>query len=128
MHRFHTLVSCSCLLALSSINNARGQGEIVFNNGVPGIVDAPVFDTDCQTRLGRSFLAQVYGGLAADTLQPLGPVTSFRTSAAGAGYIEPVSVTVPGAGESQLVYAQTSSLGWANGPVSKFSKRLFEWR
>jgi hypothetical protein len=84
-----------------------GQGQIGFVNRsqVAGI-DAPVFDVDCVTRLeGAAYLAQVYAGLAPDSLRPVGIVQPFRTGTA-AGYIPGIVITVPGALGGTVVYAQ----------------------
>ena len=83
-----------------------GQGQIGFVNRsqVAGI-DAPVFDVDCVTRLaGAAYLAQVYAGLAPDSLRPVGIIQPFRTGTA-AGYIHTYAITVE-AQHGTVVYAQ----------------------
>jgi len=67
---------------------AAGGGTINFNNRVlVAGIDAPVFDVDGVTRLeGSAFLAQLYWGLADETLVPVGAAVPFRTGA-GAGYV-----------------------------------------
>lgn len=68
-------------------------------------IDAPVFDTDCTTRLaGAAYLAQVYVGLAPGDLSPIGWVLPFRTGDA-AGYITMTVLTVTGS-SGTLVYSQ----------------------
>lgn len=72
------------------------QGQIAFGNRVPSAgIDAPVFDTDCRTRLeGPSFLAQLYFGREPDSLAAVNDPRPFHTGAA-AGYFLTVSVTIP---------------------------------
>jgi hypothetical protein len=72
------------------------QGQIAFGNRVtPAGIDAPVFDTDCRTRLaGPSFLAQLYFGREPYSLAPVGDPVPFRTGAA-AGYFTVVAVSIP---------------------------------
>jgi hypothetical protein len=95
-------------------------GYILYNNFVPGLIDAPVFDTDCQTRLaGTAYSAQVYVGFTPTSLEPLGPITWFRTGSA-AGYIVPVSFTVPGAADLQTVYTQLRV--WQAAAVKTFEE------
>ena len=97
---------------------AWSQGYIAFGNfNLPAGIDAPVFDTDCQTRLeGTAFLAQDYVGFTADSLSPLGPVVTFRTGEA-AGYIVPYAIEVPGSGQKDVVYTQMRSWEARGGPT-----------
>jgi hypothetical protein len=83
------------------------QGQIsVINRSPLGTIDAPVFDTDCQTRLeGPLFVAQAYVGFTADSLRPVGPVINFRTGER-AGYITPTLVTIPDAPHGTRIYFQ----------------------
>jgi hypothetical protein len=94
------------LVVIGYCFEAIAQGEIFFVNfRSDRVIDAPVFDTDCQTRLeGDAYFAQAYLSLTGDNLQPIGPVTSFRTGAA-AGYIQGVGFVVPGV-VNRKVYAQ----------------------
>ena len=82
-------------------------GQIsVINRSPLGTIDAPVFDTDCQTRLeGPFFVAQAYVGFTADSLRPVGPVINFRTGER-AGYITPTLVTIPDAWHGRRIYFQ----------------------
>jgi hypothetical protein len=95
------------LLICAGSVQAWAQGQITFGNRlrVAGI-DAPVFDSDCTTRLaGAAYLAQVYAGRAPDSLSPVGWVMPFRTGAQ-AGYITAVVITIPGTFQDDLVYTQ----------------------
>ncbi len=75
---------------------AWSQGTIQLGNYHPGEVDAPVFDSDCTTRLaGTGYLAQWYLGLAPDSLAPVGAVLSFGTGER-AGYIRSQYLEIPG--------------------------------
>jgi hypothetical protein len=72
---------------------AYGQGQVNFNNRVVGIVDAKVLLPD-GTGAGAGFKAQLYGGPVGGALQPLMPVTDFRTGNA-VGYVNGVTAIVP---------------------------------
>jgi hypothetical protein len=94
------------LLICAGSMQAWAQGQISFGNrfSIAGI-DAPVFDTDCATRLaGAAYLAQVYAGRTPDSLSPVGWVMPFRTGER-AGYIYGVVITIPNA-IADLVYTQ----------------------
>lgn len=97
---------------------AHGQGEIIMRNRLAGVMDAPVFDTDCVTRLdGPAFLAQTYVELPGSSLAPMGPVIPFRTGGA-AGYIpEGVGVFIPGAQSGISVNVQLRAWEAAAGPT-----------
>lgn len=70
-------------------------GTVYFNNHVLGEVEARVLLPN-GTGAGAGWIAQLYGGPEGGRLVPLHPVTAFRTtSAATAGYVEPVEVSVP---------------------------------
>jgi len=87
------------LAALMVTVSAYGQGAVVFNNRVTGVVDARVLAPD-GTGAGAGVTAQLFGGAAgtaAGSLTALTPTTTFRTtSAAAQGYVNSVDVTVPG--------------------------------
>ncbi len=85
---------------------ALGQGQIAFGNRIPVAgIDAPVFDMDCVTRLeGAAYLAQVYAGLAPDSLRPVGIIQPFLTGRL-AGYIHVIVITVE-ALHGTVVYTQ----------------------
>src|SRR5262249_47908762 len=65
--------------------SAFAQGNFLFNN-FGGGANAPVFDTDGTTKLGNSFMADLYWGRAGTTdpnaLTPLGAPATFS----GSGY------------------------------------------
>jgi len=82
---------------------AFAQGQITFNNRVSGVVDARVTFADGQNigqGVGLGYTAQLFGGpdgTAVANLSALTPNTTFRTSSAAAqGYVNGVTVTVPG--------------------------------
>jgi hypothetical protein len=107
------------MVVLVVATSAWGQGEIAFKNHIIGLgIDAPVFDTDCETRLaGSAFLVQGYGGLTPGTLQPLGEILEFNTGI-GAGYMfGGTSGTIPGALSRTTVYAQLRSWQASAGPT-----------
>jgi hypothetical protein len=99
----------AALFTATWLSHARAwaQGAIAFDNINRPLIDAPVYDIDCRTGLeGDAYLAQVYGGLSADKLQPLEPIVGFR-SGRGAGYMAGlVTPQIPGALEGDTVYAQ----------------------
>src|SRR5689334_20643067 len=76
---------------------AYGQGQFVFNNRVPPDINAK-FQTDTGVALaGTAYTVQLLGGAAGTPVAQLSPIgtTDFRTGAA-AGYVNPLTVTVPG--------------------------------
>jgi len=78
------LIALACVAATVMVS---GQGTIDVRNkatGPNGSVDAPIFDVDGITKLGSSFLAQVYAGPAGN-IAPIGTAVPFRDGA-GAGY------------------------------------------
>ena len=75
------------LLASALALDAWGQGDLGFANHIKGLIDAPVFDTDCHTPLaGTRYLSEFYAGPTPDTLQPSGTIVPFSTGP-GAGYV-----------------------------------------
>ena len=85
------LAGIACL-ALSV--SAFAQGTVNFNNspGAVGGTGAPVFDVDGTTRLeGTAYLAQLYAGPDAGSLQGWGASLGFRTGA-GAGFFNTTGV------------------------------------
>ena len=113
------LAGIACL-ALSV--GAFAQGTVVFSNtqnalGVPG--GAPVFDVGGVVRLeGAAYLAQLFAGPNADSLQPWGVDPSpFRTGA-GAGFWNPgadstriICTVAPGAVATIVVRAWEAAGG-----------------
>jgi hypothetical protein len=73
-----------------------GQGEVYFDNYIPGQVDAPVSRPD-GTGAGAGMTAQLMLVTAGNVLVPIGSPTTFRTSpTAAAYYVNPETVTLPG--------------------------------
>jgi hypothetical protein len=117
---------CRLILALALMvigsfcglsSRLSAQGEIAFRNIVRGLSDAPVFDTDCQTRLkGSAYLSEVYAGLSPDSLQPAdGPIPFLATGIGG--YMEQAGgAVIAGAGDGTVVYAQLRAWEAAAGP------------
>jgi hypothetical protein len=69
---------------------ASAQGTVNFNNspGALGGNGAPIYDVDGVTPLsGTGFLAQLFAGPDAGSLQPWGAALNFRTGA-GAGFFD----------------------------------------
>lgn len=82
---------------LSGEEKPRVEGGLIsFNNRVIGVVDARVLLAN-GNGAGEGWTAQLYGAAEDEPLVPLLPTTVFRTSsAAAAGYVNPVDVAVPG--------------------------------
>ena len=95
------------ILSLVVVAKAWTQGQIFVSNYVPvANLDAPVFDTDCATRLeGAAYLVQAYVGFTADSLSPVFEARPFRTGKA-AGYFAGYVLTIPGTSQDTLVYLQ----------------------
>jgi hypothetical protein len=89
-----------------------GQGTILFDTNVPGIVDAR-FTYDFVTPInGEEYVAQLFGAAGRPAAGPLFPTTRFYLSGEGPlGYVVPVVVTVPGVlpGEEFSVQMQVTS-------------------
>lgn len=87
------------LLSLLISVTAFGQGAVVFNNHIVGVVEAKVMLPD-GTGAGAGWSAQLYAGAEGATvadLHPLTPSTTFRTSSSlTLGYVNPVDVVIPG--------------------------------
>lgn len=76
---------------------AYGQGQFVFNNRVPPDVNAKIQLADGTGLAGTAYTVQLLGGAAGSPVAQLTALgtTDFRTGAA-AGYVNPLTVTVPG--------------------------------
>jgi hypothetical protein len=74
---------------------AFGQGTVLFNNRVSGVLDAPVFVGDLAGAKadGATYWGQLYAGPDAGSLAAVGAPVAFRTGA-GAGYISGGTVTI----------------------------------
>ncbi len=94
------------MCAVASLAQGTFYGSInVGNRVLLSGIDAPVFDTDCVTRLaGTNFLVQAYIGFTPDSLAPMGDARPFRTGQY-AGYFVSHIVNVPDAA-GRLVYVQ----------------------
>jgi hypothetical protein len=106
-----------CLVVASLASEAWAQGQIGFRNIVRGLIDAPVFDTDCETRLrGNAYLSQIYVGLRADSLQAAASAVPFLSTGVG-GYMEQATgAVVDGAGDGTIVFVQLRAWEAAAGP------------
>ena len=102
---------------------AYGQGSVVFNNRVTGVVDARVLLPD-GSGAGAGITAQLWGGpagTAVDKLVALSPTTTFRTtSAAAMGYVNSINVDVPGVAagaQATLVMRAFNGADWASSAL-----------
>lgn len=128
--RFH-LVAVVLLGAAGLALAAAGPGTLNFSNRVPlSGVDAPVYDVDCQTRLGSRFVGQLYAGPAPEALVPVGAPVPFReVGGQGTGYLSsPAEVMLPAVAAGSTAYVQlrawepTSSWLWAEARKRGASK------
>jgi hypothetical protein len=86
---------------------AFAQGELGFANHAPSLIDAPVFDTDGQTRLaGAAFLWQFFAGLTPSTLKATGPSGVFNTGAAAGYMASDTDGFVAGSSDDTVCYVQ----------------------
>ncbi|HTH48675.1 MAG TPA: hypothetical protein VMB21_14275, partial [Candidatus Limnocylindria bacterium] len=89
-------------LALITIATTAVQAQtssFAFTNRGDGLTTtAPIYDSDGNLLAGTGYLAQLYVGKDADSLQPLLPVKSFLTGAF-AGYLLPSVIQVNGLGD-----------------------------
>jgi hypothetical protein len=86
------------------------EGFIDFRTLIPGILDIPAYRADGLQRVSgdSGCMAQLYGGLAADSLSPIGSPIFFGTGE-HAGYIwsdSPITVMVPGVQAGSRVWVQ----------------------
>jgi len=103
---------------------AYGQGQFVFNNRIPPDINAKfqlTTDTTTSSLAGTAYTVQLLGGKPGTATSALTQLatTDFRTGAA-AGYVNPITVTVPGVAGSGAdtkalvllrVFAGTSTTG-----------------
>lgn len=98
-----------------------GQGQIVFNNRVTGVVDARVYRYPERPEVWEGVTAQLLGGPPGEPLQPLFPTTTFRTSSPAAyGYVVPVMVTVPGVLPGEIAIVQMRAYDGASYETSLY--------
>jgi hypothetical protein len=100
------------------VAKAWAQGQISVSNYVPvENLDAPIFETDCATRLeGDAYLVQAYVGFTGDSLSPVGMGRPFRTGKA-AGYFPSYVLTIPETSSETLVYLQLRVWQAGAGPT-----------
>lgn len=93
-----------------------GPGVLNFNNYRPHFgVDAPVYDSDCQTPLGSACLGQIYAGPSPDSLAPVGTANTFKdVDGKGTGYVIGGTVVVNSVEAGQVAYVQLRA--WDGGP------------
>lgn len=94
---------------------ANAAANVTFSNRVlTGGLDAPIYDTDGFTKLdGPAFVAQLFGGISPDSLEPLDETAPFREGI-GAGYWN------PGANSSRFIP------GLFSGDTAYFQVRVWE--
>jgi uncharacterized delta-60 repeat protein len=97
-----------------------GQGTILLDNRAYGLFDYPI--SDCRGPLtGAGWTAQLWGassGASEEDLEPLLPVTSFRTDAPG--YLVPLVISAPELGGTASVQLRV----WDNesGTITQYEE------
>jgi PEP-CTERM motif len=86
--QFKKIIVILCLVQPIS-THAYATFQLI--NRVPGLVDAPVFDSNGNPLSGAGYLAQLYVGIDQSSLQPLSAVTTFDTGNY-AGYVKAVYI------------------------------------
>ena len=115
----------SVILASAICSLAHGQGTILFDTHVPGIVDARWWlSSEAGVPFGEQWTVQLLAGPVTsplpgfDRLTPLVPTTTFRPStSAEKGYVNPVVVTVPGFLPGEKAYVFMRAYLTAEGPL-----------
>jgi hypothetical protein len=106
---------------------AYGQGQFVFNNRVPPDVNAKfqlATDGATSSLAGTAYTVQLLGGPTGTPVASLTPLgtTDFRSGAA-AGYVNPLTVTVPGVANGKnadILLRVFSGAGTAGNPLASF--------
>ena len=83
---------------------ALAQGTINFSNGAAGL-NAPIRDEFGTLLSGAGFIAQLWAGATAGSLQPIIPTATFATGAS-AGYFFGGSRTIPGVATGSPAFVQ----------------------
>lgn len=91
-----------------------GQGSIHFTNRDLG-VNAPFYDYQGRLLAGPAYVAQLYAGIAADSLTPVGATATFLSSPAGAGYFNGGEIDILFIPEAGPVWAQVRAWAVAGG-------------
>jgi hypothetical protein len=97
------------LLRIAFCENVLAQGKILFNNRVPGTLDAPFtlgMEGPVGDVYGNEAVAQLCLVYEDGSILPLEPVTTFRQVPNRTAYVEPVVVNVPGFTAGQKVTVQ----------------------
>jgi hypothetical protein len=109
-----TRLGFALLFVFASAVGATSQGQILFNNLVPGAVDARVFLRDTTNGVGAGYTAELLVGGTPSSMVSVG-TTAFRVAAPG--YVIPTPVTVPIAPGS-LAYVQMRAYNGASFATS----------
>jgi hypothetical protein len=89
------MIRAVLVMCLSFTSSGLGQGTVLFDTLIPGVVDARVFWME--DRPWERWTAQLFGGpigTPESGFIPLYPIARFDPS--GSGYVIPIKVTVPG--------------------------------
>jgi hypothetical protein len=63
------LSKCLFLIAGLAVDSALAQADFIFNKYSPGVgLDAPVYDADGNRLFGTNYVAELYGGITADSM------------------------------------------------------------
>lgn len=117
----NSILGCAAVILLLSHAMALGQASFLFRNAsAVGNVNAPVFDAQGVPLAGPSYLAELWGGAAPDSLAPLvvlgtggrREITPFMSG----GYFS--------SGENYLTVPAVPRRGWAWLEVRAWDARL----
>ena len=119
---------CYFGVAILTLQNVQGQGAVIFNNRVPGVVESAVSGVDGQPLSGNGYTAQIFGGpmdAADDALQPLFPTTTFRPPP-GEGFVVVPNATVKVPGVPEGGQARLQLRAWDNreGTITQWTQVL----
>src|SRR6185503_11954588 len=103
------------LITFAFAQAALAQADFVFNNYSPGFgLDAPVYDADGNRLFGTNYVAELYGGITADSMvlaqggaAPMEPVPFTRICSNQTGYFAGLGfVHFPGVPGDQFAWLQ----------------------
>ena len=92
-----------------------GQGSVYFANQAGNEVDAPFYDYQGGLLMAPAYVAQLYAGISADSLTPVGAIATFSSNPAGAGYFNGGVVDIPFIQPFHSVWVQVRAWAVAGG-------------
>ena len=92
-----------------------GQGSVYFSNHAGNEVNAPFYDYQGRPLTGPDYVVQLYAGVTADSLTPIGTAVVFHTEPSLAGYFWGGEVIIPFIQAFDPVWAQVRAWAVAGG-------------